>query len=99
MRQWQRLLFVALAAGSIAGAALFAMQVVAIHPLIERAETYERQNLAPSEHEHADAWEPAEGVERTTYTALGTVLTGVAFAAIVLGLAAALGMNLDRRQG
>jgi cobalt transporter subunit CbtA len=44
-------------------------------------------------------WEPSPGAERTTYTALGTILTGIAFAAIALGLAVALGQPLGWRRG
>jgi cobalt transporter subunit CbtA len=95
----RRLLLAAIYAGAASGALLFALQSLTMGPLIARAESYERAAAPASDHDHTDAWEPAEGAERTTYTAIGTLLTGIAFAAIVLGGAVALGIPLDWRRG
>jgi cobalt transporter subunit CbtA len=95
----RRLLLAAIYAGAASGTLLFALQYVTMGPLIARAESYERAAAPASDHDHAEAWEPAEGAERTTFTAIGTVLTGIAFAAITLGGAVALGIPLDWRRG
>jgi len=50
-------------------------------------------------HEAAQAWEPAEGLERTLYTLAADLLTAIAFA-LLLGAAMALrGARLDWRTG
>jgi predicted cobalt transporter CbtA len=74
---------------------------VAVGPLIDRAE-----QLEPAGHEgHASAaaapheWEPADGTERTMYTVLGTTLTGIAFAALIFGVALVLGLELNVTRG
>ena len=89
-------MWVALLSGAISGMALFALQHLTIHPLIESAEVYEaRAEQSPTE-ESADstdehAWEPAEGWQRTSLTLLSTLLTGIGFAALLFGLASMWG--------
>ena len=115
MERFRRLMTVALIAGAVAGALLWALQFVVIGPLIARAETYEAAAAhqdhaaipggahatphAAGEPEADAAWQPADGVERTMYTIVGTILTGIAFAAVLFGIAAALGLQLDVRRG
>jgi cobalt transporter subunit CbtA len=98
---FRRLMTVVLVAGAGAGLLLAALQFVTVIPLIHRAEAYEhsqQRHAAPAA--HADqGWSPAEGIERSVYTVLGTVLTGIAFAALLFGAASLLGLDLDRRQG
>jgi cobalt transporter subunit CbtA len=103
---FRRLVTAALLAGTLAGGLLAMLQLAAVGPLIALAETYERQAPTPSEdqpgahaHAAADEWEPSAGVERTGYTVLGTVLMGIAYAALLLGAAALLGVELDVRTG
>jgi cobalt transporter subunit CbtA len=91
---FRRLVIVVLVAGTTAGLLLAILQLVAIAPLIHAAETYEDAAL------HGDhEWQPSEGFERTAYTVLGTTLTGVAFSALLFGVASLLGLDLDRRRG
>jgi cobalt transporter subunit CbtA len=97
MAQLRRLLVASILTGAVAGGVLFLFQYVALEPLILRAETYERASADAHDADHA--WEPAPGFERTAYTAIGTVLTGVAFAAITLGLVVAMGLPIDGRRG
>jgi cobalt transporter subunit CbtA len=52
---------------------------------------------AEHEAEHEAAWEPSEGFERTAYTALGTTLTGIGYAALFFGVAGLLGLTLSGR--
>ncbi len=46
-----------------------------------------------------EEWQPQDGVERTMYTVLGTSLTGIAFAAVLFGIASALGLELNVTRG
>lgn len=101
MSQLRKLMVVVFAAGTLAGLALFAVQYLTVIPLIQAAETYEvaaheAHSNAPTEDE---GWHPAEGLERTTLTALTTVLTGIAFAAILFGGMALGGKTIDTRRG
>jgi cobalt transporter subunit CbtA len=79
---------VVLVSGTIAGTALFVVQHLVVVPLIEEAERYE-----------APAGASDEGIERTVYTAIGTVLLGLACAAVLFGGAALAGASLDVRRG
>jgi cobalt transporter subunit CbtA len=112
MEHFRRLMTAALIAGAVSGVVLWALQFVAIGPLIARAETYEAADAhqgheVPSggasndaaSHEMAHPWEPADGIERTMYTLAGTILTGIGFSAVLFGIAAALGLRLDARRG
>lgn len=98
MEPLRRLVLAAVCAGAVAGGFLFLLQHLTVEPLIVLAESYEHQ--AADEHDKGDAaaWEPA-GLERTAFTAIGTVLTGIAFAAILLGTAVAFGVTLDAKRG
>ena len=90
--RFPRLMLVALISGSLAGLFLFALQHFTIVPLIEKAETYE---AAHDEHE----WTPAEGWERTSFTALANMLTGIGFAAILFGFISFSGAPVNPRSG
>ena len=87
MDLFRRLVFAALCAGLLAG--LFA--AIAHHfgtvPVILEAEGYEQPTAAM--HQHQSAWEPENGAERTAYTILADVLTGIGFA-LLLGAGLAL---------
>ena len=51
-------------------------------------------------HEHgAEAWEPANGFERTAYTALFNVLDWIGFGLMLIGLLALLGRRVTWREG
>lgn len=112
MDMFRRLMTMVLLAGTIAGLALAALQSVTVVPLILAAEAYE--HAAPPSPAHAahDApgaaretageaaeWQPSDGLERTAYTILGTVLTGIAFAALLFGAWSLAGRDLDLRRG
>lgn len=94
-------MLVVLTAGAIAGLVLFFIQTFTIVPLIKTAETYE--NASQSAHaSHADddeGWRPAEGWQRTFFTALTTILTAIGFAAILFGLMAVGGKTIDAKHG
>jgi cobalt transporter subunit CbtA len=100
---FRRIVFAAALAGLIAGVFATAFQWISVIPLILKAETYETAAAAEHEHDTAndggdEAWAPADGIERTFYTLLSNVLTGVAFA-LLLGAAFALIGDVDWRRG
>lgn len=92
----RNLLLTAIVAGSIGGVAMTVLQTQSVVPLILEAETYE--DAAPAvpsvahvhahdAHEHvheADAWKPADGGERTMYTAAANVLTAIGFSLMLV---------------
>lgn len=52
------------------------------------------------EHSHdSEAWEPQDGLERTTYTALADVLTGIGFALVLVAGYTLRGQDMDWRKG
>ena len=94
MNQFRRLMFVVLLSGALAGLVLFVVQNVTVIPLIEKAEAYET-----AAHPHAEeGWQPAQGWERTSLTALGTILSGIGFAAMLFGSMALSGAPVSTRR-
>ena len=89
--------------GALAGLVWFAVQYLAVVPLIQRAETYEaaaQEHAAESaHHDSGTEWHPSEGFERSALTAAATVLTGIGLAAIFLGTIAVFRQSLDLRRG
>jgi cobalt transporter subunit CbtA len=54
----------------------------------------------PAEHEHgADAWEPADGLQRNAFTALFNVIDWVGFALILTGAMVLLRRPIEWREG
>jgi cobalt transporter subunit CbtA len=100
MTVFRRLVFASLCAGLLSGIFTAVAHQVSTVPLILRAETYE----TPSAHgmasrEHISAWEPQNGAERTAYTLLADILTGIGFA-LLLGAGLTLrGGKTGWRQG
>jgi cobalt transporter subunit CbtA len=107
------LLVCALVSGALAGVAFFAVQSVTTRPLIAQAEVYERAASAAAPtvamhehgaggHEHAaeaQAWEPADGIERTAYTLAATVLIGIGYAFLLVGAIGLSGRAVTIRSG
>jgi cobalt transporter subunit CbtA len=91
----------AFGSGALAGLVLFAVQYFTVVPLIRAAETYEaagQETHSGVPHED-EGWQPEEGWERTSFTALTTVLTGIGFAAMLLGVMAIAGKTINTRCG
>lgn len=101
MSRFRQMMTVVLLSGVAAGLILFAVEHLTIVPLIRTAEVYEKAGEeALSGMEHSDeGWQPAEGWERTSLTALATVLTGIGFAALLFGVAFLAGVPLDAKRG
>ena len=101
MSQFRNLMVAVFGSGALAGLALFAIQYLTVVPLIKAAETYEaagHETQSGASHED-EGWQPAEGRERTSFTALTTVLTSIGFAAMLFGVMALGGKTINTRQG
>ncbi len=94
MSPFRKLVIVALCSGTLAGLILFSIQHFTVVPLIEAAERYENDDG-----HHRNEWKPAEGAERTAWTALTSVLTGIGFAAALFGFLGLTGRHITIRQG
>jgi len=95
MNQFRKLMLVVLTSGVLAGLVLFVVQHFTVIPLIEAAESYETsaQQAPPAvAHEH-------EGWQRTSLTALATVLSGIGFAAMLFGCMALTRKTINTRRG
>jgi len=99
--RFRQLMLVVFASGAIAGLVLFAVRQFTVIPLIQTAETYE----AAAQQAHLglahddEGWQPANGWERTSLTALTTILTSIGFAAILFGLLALTGTRINGWRG
>ncbi len=111
MEYFRSVVLIAAIAGILAGLAMTVAQELATVPLILKAEAYEEQGVAAS-HEHGDAaaqptahehehggWQPADGVERTAFTLLANVVTGVGFALLLIAASELAGGIRTWRQG
>ena len=110
MDYFRNIIVVAALAGAIAGLGMTVAQQLTTVPLILKAEVYE-QSAAPSAHEHGDAaaaqghehsedgWSPADGFERTFFSFLANVVTGIGFALLLVATSELFGGIRDWRQG
>ena len=111
MDVFRRLLFVAAFAGLTTGIFITAVHQMTTVPIILEAETFEQGSEAPAPavHAHGDttaahdhdaaAWGPQDGFERTAYTLLADVLTGIGFSLLLVAASAVKGDGLDWRRG
>ena len=101
MSRFRALMLVVLASGGLAGLALFAVQQFTVIPLIETAETYEAagQHSAVGMAHEDEGWQPRNGWERTSFTALTTMLSGIGFAALLFGSLSLTGRPINTRRG
>ena len=104
-----RVLSAALVAGFLAACVASVLQFAWTTPLIVKAETYERHASASIAeptivlaHVHeaapkseAEEWKPAEGLPRTAFTGLATLVSGVGYALLLLALMLAAGREPD----
>lgn len=86
-----RIIYSAVLIGMASGLLLSLMQIVAVDPIIFAAETYEITDAETSvaeshENQSSGDWAPADGTERTFYTALSNISAGIGYAAILLAL-------------
>lgn len=100
--KFRRLMSAALLSGALAGTLLFVYQYFVIVPRIIAAEAYEARTdeAAESLHHHEPTeWKPAEGLERTLFTAASTILAGVGFASVLLATITLSGTELNWFRG
>jgi cobalt transporter subunit CbtA len=83
-----RVLLAVILSGIAAGLVMGLIQHLRLTPLILQAETYEHlahgHSAEPHVHE-GQMWSPANGIERTFYTTLSSVLAATGFAFLVAG--------------
>jgi len=113
MDYFRNIVVVAALAGAIAGLGMTATQQLTTVPLILQAEVYEEQaasapahdhgNVATAQagaHEHGDeGWSPADGFERTAFSVLANIVTGVGFALLLVAASELFGGIKNWRQG
>jgi cobalt transporter subunit CbtA len=111
MTLFRNIVFAAALAGLIAGVFATIAHEIGTVPIILQAETYEQAaetggaastdaHAATADHQHdPEAWEPADGFERTAFTVLADVLTGIAFGLLLTAAYALRGHAMDWRQG
>jgi cobalt transporter subunit CbtA len=111
MDYFRNIVLVAAVAGALAGVAMTVAQQLTTVPLILKAEVYEEHGTTPAAHDHGDAaqasvhqhdeegWSPANGFERTAFSALANILTGVGFALLLVAVSELAGGIRNWRQG
>jgi cobalt transporter subunit CbtA len=110
MDYFRNIVVIAALAGAIAGLGMTVAQQISTVPLILKAEVYE--GAAPAHdhgdaaaaqagaHEHAEGgWSPADGVERTFFSALANIVTGIGFSLLLVAASELFGGIKDWRQG
>jgi cobalt transporter subunit CbtA len=100
VNSFNKLISIILLAGTSAGLLLFTVQHFTTFPLIEKSEVYESAaDKMPGMQHEAEGWKPAEGVQRTLFTVLTTVLAAIGFAALLFGIIALKPVSLDWKSG
>jgi cobalt transporter subunit CbtA len=111
MDYFRNIVLVAAIAGVLAGLGMTVAQQLTTVPLILKAEVYEEQGATaahdhgdaaaqPAAHEHGDeGWQPADGFERTAFTLLANIVTGVGFALLLVAASELAGGITSWRQG
>lgn len=96
MKTFNRILLTALIAGALCGLFLAGVQHFTIMPMLFEAESYEvgGESASPGE----EAWAPEDGVERTSYTVLNSIIVGIGFG-LLLTACYALRGNVTWRGG
>ena len=100
---FKRIIVTALLAGLLAGLAFSVIQEFTTTPIILHAETFEGKTVSavqkPAAPDGEEPWHPDDGFERTLFTALSNVLTGIGFALIMVAGIALSGRPVDGRSG
>jgi cobalt transporter subunit CbtA len=107
MPLFRTIVFAAALAGLLGGALLTILQQFGTVPLIVEAERFETATFAASapaagghgHHHGAEAWASQDGLERTGYTLLSNIITGVAFALLLVAGFTVSGRAITWREG
>lgn len=103
---FKRIVFSACLAGLVAGLALTALQAIQVIPIILEAETYEVSEAVTShthageaaDHHHGEEWAPADGWQRTLFTAIANIAVAIGFS-LLLSAAFSFRQGVDWRKG
>jgi predicted cobalt transporter CbtA len=99
VNSFNKLISIILLAGTCSGSLLFAVQHFTTFPLIEKSEVYEAAaDKMPGMHDD-EGWKPAEGLQRTLFRVLTTVLAAIGFSALLFGIIALKPISLDWKSG
>lgn len=110
MSVFNRIVIVAALAGLIAGVFVTAAHHFGTAAIIAKAEVFEKaadaaapvtsSDMAGMSHSDESAmWEPKDGFERTAFTVLADVLTGIGFALLLASAFVLSGRDVDWRKG
>ena len=107
MTAFRRIFVVAALAGLIAGLLVTVAHHFGTAAIIARAEVYEKAadkaagaaEAMPGMDHGAAEWEPADGLQRTAFTALADILTGIGFGLLLVSAYALRGAAVDWRKG
>lgn len=111
MSYFRNIVLIAALAGVLAGLGMTVAQQLTTVPLILKAEVYEEQGATGPVHDHGDAsqasahehdsegWSPTNGFERTAFSVLANIVTGVGFALLLVAASELFGGIRDWHQG
>ncbi|MFO1069120.1 MAG: CbtA family protein [Geminicoccaceae bacterium] len=102
MAAFRSMLFAAALAGLLVGLFVTGLQRLGTVPLIQQAEVFETAGAGHAGHDHehdAAAWAPADGAERTLWTAVANIVTATGFALLLVGAFAVRGGAPGWRSG
>jgi cobalt transporter subunit CbtA len=110
MAVFRRIFIIAALAGLIAGLLVTVAHHFGTAAIIAKAEIYEKaadtaagapaDAMPGMDHDHgAAAWEPEDGLQRTAFTALADILTGIGFALLLVSAYALSGAEVNWRKG
>lgn len=97
-----RVLLAVILSGIAAGLVMGLIQHVRLTPLILQAETYEHvahgHSAEPHQHD-GQMWSPADGLERTFFTTLSSVLAAIGFACLMAGVSIVGNRSITMKNG
>jgi len=111
MDYFRNIVVVAALAGAIAGLGMTVAQQLTTVPLILKAEVYEQSATLTHDHDDTataqagaheqgdDGWSSADGAERTFFSALANIVTGIGFALLLVAVSELFGGIRDWREG
>ena len=97
MAVFRSIVFAAVLSGLLVGSFATIAQHIATVPLIVQAEVYEQQ--AHNEQHEDEGWQPANGFERNTYTALFNLVDWIGFALLLNGALVLMRRPVTWREG